>query len=404
MTVLAYPKNPHRDFPANPEAERALVGALMMSRGAVDDARRVVSSADFAERGSAVHSLIFDAACALVDRGVLPDPTTVAEETGLDRKDLVAILSDACVPASVLHYARIVAENAAKRRLLGVAMGVEEYAKTLPAPDAIDRSRALLETVSLPARDDAHVPDLEEFLGVEDVPPDFLVPGLIERLDRVLLVAGEGAGKSTMVRQAAVMGAAGLHFLTEHFITPFTSLIIDLESSEHMVRRKIRALHIQASRHKTYDPSRVKVACRPEGIDLTTRADTVWLTELIASSSPDLVCFGPLYKSYTGDMGEEDNARHVAGLIDKLRSRFQTTWMIETHAPHGSQHGRTLRPFGSSLWLRWPEQGISLRADEDDDSSAWVGMFRGLRDERDWPRRLRKGGKWPWSDYDSSGF
>jgi hypothetical protein len=59
-----------------------------------------------------------------------------------------------------------------------------------------------------------------------------------------------------------------------------------------------------------------------------------------------------------------------------------------------------LRPFGSSLWKRWPEFGYCLKLTRDSDFHARMCHlipWRGPRDERDWPAGLAAGGSWPWS-------
>src|SRR5690606_16543473 len=75
-----------------------------------------------------------------------------------------------------------------------------------------------------------------------------------------------------------------------------------------------------------------------------------------------------------------------------------TTLFRSGHALE-SNGKRTIRPTGTSLWLRWPEFGHGIRATEDfrpDNRVVEFVSWRGDRDERDWPKRLRQGGSWPW--------
>jgi replicative DNA helicase len=70
---------------------------------------------------------------------------------------------------------------------------------------------------------------------------------------------------------------------------------------------------------------------------------------------------------------------------------------LEHHAPHGETSKiREMRPFGSSLWLRWPEFGLALKRDPDRRTSLKVGRWRGDRVNADWPKRLDRGTVWPW--------
>ena len=57
-------------------------------------------------------------------------------------------------------------------------------------------------------------PDLYEFLAIVDPPSDWVIPGLLERGDRLIWTGFEGLGKSVVVRQLAVCAAAGVHPFT----------------------------------------------------------------------------------------------------------------------------------------------------------------------------------------------
>ena len=53
----------------------------------------------------------------------------------------------------------------------------------------------------------------KEFLESEmDLSYDWLIPDLLERGERVIVVAAEGAGKTTLMRQVALMSSAGTMF------------------------------------------------------------------------------------------------------------------------------------------------------------------------------------------------
>ena len=56
-----------------------------------------------------------------------------------------------------------------------------------------------------------------------------------------------------------------------------------------------------------------------------------------------------------------------------------------------------MRPFGSAVWSRWSEFGIAIVPDPTDPSVLEVKHYRGMRDEREWPTRMRRGteDEWP---------
>lgn len=236
--------------------------------------------------------------------------------------------------------------------------------------------------------------ELDEFLD-RDLPEyDWLVPGLLERQDRLLVTGPEGGGKSTLLRQMAVQFASGIHPFGGDPFPPLNVLLLDVENGERQIHRAIRPLRVKAGDRYT---GGLKLMIRPEGVALATdAADRAWFVDTIMEASPDIVIGGPLYKLGGGDPLVEEDARRVAGIIDGLRAHLGCAFITEAHSPHASNGGkRPTRPYGASLWVRWPEFGIHVNGGVDGDGA--VSHWRGPRDEREWPAMLQRGGEWPWT-------
>lgn len=124
--------------PHNLDAERALLGALLLSRDAVAAAAEVIPGADVFYRPA--HAHIYEAVTVLTTKGEVADPITVADE--LRRRDLldtaggtaalVDLQADAPGTANAAHYARIVRDHALLRRLIGAAGTISETAFGVP--------------------------------------------------------------------------------------------------------------------------------------------------------------------------------------------------------------------------------------------------------------------------------
>jgi len=224
----------------------------------------------------------------------------------------------------------------------------------------------------------------------------------VDHPDGLFQVGGRGTltHNSTLLRQFAVMAAAGLHpFSAQPLAAPLRTLIVDLENRESQVRRRLLPLVAQAAYSTGSDEwatERCFVYCRPEGLDVGDRNDLGELTATVRQVRPQLLTIGPLYKLASGDPTDEEVARAVAGVLDRLVSHFGCAMMIEAHAPHGdAKHGRReMRVYGASLWQRWPEFGLGLYPLPD--GSMRVEHWRGAREERDWPSYLARGRIWPW--------
>lgn len=233
-----------------------------------------------------------------------------------------------------------------------------------------------------------------DFLATPDEADDpWIIPGMLRQGWRAMIVAGEGSGKSLLLRQTAVAAAIGVHPLQHGRIDPVNVLLVDLENSASSIRRSVRALADGA------DLARLRIVSQPGGIDLRRPRDRAMLDAELRTAKAQLMTIGPIYKSYVTVAGEQDErtAMEVQRHLDDLRTRHQCAVMLEHHAPHGDTLGRKLRPVGSSAWMRWPELGISMDPDRDrHPGSMTLGRFRGDRSSNSWPQRLDRGNRWPW--------
>lgn len=314
----------------------------------------------------------------------------------------VTIVADRDTPGQ--KHARTVAQHlaevAATVRIVEAKAG-KDAADHLAAGHGVDE-------FEITRRDDTAettadlAPDLWEFLAVTDEARDWVVPGLLERGDRLVWTGFEGLGKSMWIRQLAVTVSAGMHPFTFDNIPPQRVLLIDCENSERQSRRKFRPL-ADASVHvgRRVPDGGLRLIHRPAGIDLTRAEHRDWLMERVTAHQPDLLMIGPFYRLHAANINEEQPARTTVAALDAARVAVDCALVVEAHAGHG-EHGakRSVRPLGSSLFLRWPEFGYGIVPDGEpvDGKSTRVKVlpWRGDRDERQWPKELEWGEQWPW--------
>lgn len=240
---------------------------------------------------------------------------------------------------------------------------------------------------------------LPDFIGQSDSDDPWAIPGLLRRGWRAIIVATEGGGKSTLLRQLAVGAARGIHPLRFTPIPPQRVLFVDAENPLGVLRRSMRQLwEIPCASTESFPPRLLPV---PAGLNLRKPRDRAMLEAEMRKTKPDLLVLGPLYKLYSREAKETDEQAAMAtqAIIDRLRVRYGCAVLIEHHAPHGDSWKRDMRPFGSSAWLRWPELGIGMEPCKDREGSMTLARWRGDRMSNSWPARIDRDQVWPWSGY-----
>ncbi|MEQ1787565.1 MAG: replicative DNA helicase [Acidimicrobiales bacterium] len=141
--------------PHDLQAEESLLGAMMLSAGAIADAAGVVTASDFYKPA---HGHVYDAVHTLYASGQPADSVTVADElrrAGLldaigGHAVLAQIMSSTPATTNAARYARIVEEYALLRRLIGVAGEIAELGYSVPedVSKALDRAESLVYEVN----------------------------------------------------------------------------------------------------------------------------------------------------------------------------------------------------------------------------------------------------------------
>ena len=258
--------------------------------------------------------------------------------------------------------------------------------------------------------DDAEeeLPTLRRLLAQEDSPEDWLIPGLLERGERVVITGGEGGGKSTLLKQLVVSFAGGLNpWNGVRVADGMRVLYLDAELSSRQNRRNYRWIAASAKRRliaPDYD-ERIFHYVRNDGLDLPGR-DREWFHHVAAQTSPDVIVVGPAYKCMAGDEKSDVDVMNLLKVLDEVRVKHDAALIVEAHSPHGGdEDSRPIRPIGSSVWLRWPEIGFGFKRDKDPSIDQMPTphflraiSWRGQREERDWPDLIRRGvnGEFPW--------
>ncbi|QWS68163.1 DnaB-like dsDNA helicase [Gordonia phage VanLee] len=346
-------------------------------------------------------SVIMARATALAGGGARADAVRTA---------MVEMLSQG-MPASMSYHAERVLSLARARSLVAIGTRLRQHAEETPE----DLDRAVAEALGdLSTEDQVNMtgqePERISSLRQVDTNYDWLVPELLEATDRLMITGFEGTGKSVLMAQFAACLAAGIHpFLFEPLGTPKSVLVVDAENSRRQVTRRYNNL-ISRVEGRVRDHSMAPTPwdetlgflLRPEGLHLNEPTHLRLLENMIVTQRPDVVVAGPLYRLHSSDTKDEQAAKELINIIDRLRVKYHFAFICEAHVNHGSPgQNRALRPTGSSVFLRWPEFGIGLRPTAEAEGQEHpdrvnVVHWRGGRDERFWPRTLQHAVAMPW--------
>lgn len=394
--------------PSDVLAEQCVLGSILMAPDRLSIAVAQLRTSDFIRPA---HQTIYDCMKALHARGQAIDAITVKAE--LERNGKLAKIGNALYLHELVSVVPTVAhlpdhlDRVRRKGILrrGMEVGTRMVGRAYDGDDDIDGYLAEFEAEvkHLAMYNDTSISDLstvDDFCDEQASENRWVIPGVLQAQERVIVVATEGAGKSTLARQVVLCAAAGIHpFATGQRIDPVRTLYVDLENPPDLIRRRMRTMRDLASREPGWDPDRAWRWTKPGGLNLKQARDQNQLERAIKEARPQLIALGPLYKSFIdgGERAEQLNSQ-VAAYFDHLREKYDVALWLETHAPLDSQGHRSLRPMGSGVWSRWPEFGIALRKSKDEGDPPYtyiVDRFRGDRDERSWPVKLHRGSPWP---------
>jgi len=302
-------------------------------------------------------------------------------------------------PSTVERPARDVLDASLRRQNVRAARRVIAEAETLAeastiAPAAVTAFTAVRDSRPTSARLTAR--SLGEIVDDASLAEyDWLIPGLLESGDRLIVTGEEGWGKSVLLRQLVVLPAAGLHPFRLKPIPNVKCLVIDCENSERQWHRKVGPLMRGAGRMGSQDVRDYVQVVATGRLDITSSADLAEVHRLLDEHDPRILLIGPLYKLVPKAVTNDDDAAPLITALDSLRERG-IALLMEAHAAHAGTNGQDWRPRGSRALMGWPEFGLGLGRNRDNPTKvADVHRWRGDRDERDWPVDLFRGGALP---------
>lgn len=415
VAVIDHPQYDSSGKPWDNYAELVVIGAALLDTETRDQLLDKLTPGDFHNQ---LHAAMWGEIIKLAFDGNPADPVIFANHIktiGLSPTFYTTWLNETQAAISsvpTVHNAPLYGERVKRfsvlRQIVTAAERVQQLVRTVgerPADMVLDRAVALFDEIRRTGyvTDEQPTPHAAEILQTK-TDHNWVLPGLLEEGDRVIFTGTEGLGKSVLIRQLCVSLAAGIQPFTTNLLDHAAPvLIVDLENGIRQVTRSLRILETATRKIADVNASDwlLWVQIR-RGIDLLEPSDRRWLLRRVDEIQPRLLAIGPVYKMHAGDPNDERDIRQVQQILDEITNRG-TALILEHHAGHGEWgKARSMRPAGSSLWLRWPEFGYGIALDTDDHAEqervVTVKPWRGPREERAWPAKLCHGSIWPWEE------
>jgi 5S rRNA maturation endonuclease (ribonuclease M5) len=246
--------------------------------------------------------------------------------------------------------------------------------------------------------------DILDAIEREVRPSTFVIPRVLASGDRLLVTGFEGHGKSTFCRQIAVQVAAGIHPWTGEAMEPQKVMMVDSENHPDQVLESWQDMIGRAQRLGR-PVQRGMLILQEEWdneINLNEPTGRRWFLERVRAHEPKLIVIGPLYNLSSKDLSEHAVVNEIKSAINEARSICGSAVLMEHHAPHrgGQDKERSVRPYGSSTFLKWPDFGYGLKPEDIEGYYEWQKTrFPRVRN-RYFPGWLRWGKpnslEWPW--------
>jgi hypothetical protein len=330
-----------KPLPHNSEAERAILGAVLLDNTALERALHSCAAGDFF---LPQHKWIIRAMCELAKAAQPIDSVTLMEtlarENALDAAGGVPYISQLAdgLPrvTNVEHYGKIVAEKAVLRRIITEAHDVmgKAFASDAEIPD-LQRQLAGAAAAAVPANGNGNSKldfGLLEFLKLEIPPPDHLIEGVMPRGGSGLIVAMPHHLKSWFTLALALgCTSAGTVMGKLEVKQAFRTMLVSIEDPGNVLQWRIRQL-ISAGAFSDCDEQLVRIWPRGQGaFDIMHEPTFQTLVRRAKEHQAELTILDVLRRIFGGDINSPKESAALCEQLDRYRDATGSAVLLVHH-------------------------------------------------------------------------
>jgi len=357
--------------PHSLEAERAVLGALLLERAAWPRALDLLEASDFYKEA---HRKIFAAMVHTVQTSDGVDVVTLSETLG-SRDELEeiggpatlgALIEEAAILPRLEAYAAIVRDKAELRNLIRLSSELigKAYENGHPAAELLVDGARQMEALVRRAgpRRGAMLP-LPALIASPPPRPLWLVEGLIRQAANGWVGAGAKVGKSYLVLDLLLACALGVPWL-DTFAVPRPLSIALVEEEDSAWRVYERATRLLRGRGVEAPPTFV-LAVRT-GIQLDKEGSLAPLLDHLRAGPVDLIVWDVFNRLHTVDEKRPEQTLPLLRRLDRLRDEFGVANLVLHHSRKPSVSGPDLASGGQQLrgpseYQGWAENSLYLK-------------------------------------------
>lgn len=339
-----------KPLPQNAEAERSILGCILLDNAALSLAVKHISSGDFFSR---VNQTIFRRMLQMSEAGQPIDLVTLndALDTSHELREgteiaYIASLADGgVIPKNVEKYATIVKQKAVQRRVMCAAFSL--YEKSYDGNENLVALASQLSTIAkeTPGQKivggNGHLTySGREFLMAEFPVPEHLIEGLIPKNGSAMIIAMPHHLK-TWFTLSLTMGAtvAGMLMGKLSVPKPIRTLLVTVEDFPGDVQWRMRQLLMRET-FKNVDLEGFRVLPRPMGgMDIMQESWMQTMLTEIATFKPDHVIFDVLRRIFRGDINSPKESSALCEQVDRIRD---DTGVATTVVHHENRKGEDI--------------------------------------------------------------
>lgn len=324
-------KEPNQSLPPQDlEAERALLGSLILNNDSIIKILDKINCEDFYKKD---HQDIFKAILSLYEAKEPVDLITLSERLKKDKKlddiggvsYLTSIINNTPTAENIIHYAKIVKEKASLRELLNDTYKIQQQIESGKESAEIITEINNQYHSKLIARPTDNIPvSLSQFLK-SDIPPiKYYISGLLPKKGKGMISATANIGKSLLAQNLSLAMACGITSVLNKFeISSARVLYLDLEMGESALKERFQKMTQEY-------PENLYIRYLPS-MNLSDAKDRQLLESWLVNLKIEVLIIDPLGNAWVGNENEQQEVRGLTAYLNNLIENYGISILVVHH-------------------------------------------------------------------------